>query len=378
MTISPLLLDSLEIKNFRAFRHLRIKKLGRVNLIGGRNNVGKSCLLEALQLYATRANPSFIWQILEAHDEGVRERLRRPLSERTRRSQNTEEMLSSLKYLFYGRKEITGTFDSIEIGKLYSAEEKLFLSIVFFLVRADEEGTTTFQQASLFDEYTSVENLVPRFSLQIGKNRSFHFPLNPTVSPRLLRLEEITSVFIETGGLGKRRIGDLWDKIALTDHEKDVLSALRLITPGIEGINIVGDTQSIRERFTIIKVAGMSEPLPIRSLGDGMQRVLGIALALVNARDGFLLIDEIENGLHYSTHVDLWRLIFQLALRLNVQVFATSHSWDCIKAFSKVAQEDKESEGVYIRLDYKKENVTAAIYDEETLSVATQQDIEVR
>ena len=52
-----------------------------------------------------------------------------------------------------------------------------------------------------------------------------------------------------------------------------------------------------------------------------MQRTFGIALALVNARNGLLLIDEFENGLHYLVQPDLWRLIFQVARRLNVQVF---------------------------------------------------------
>jgi AAA15 family ATPase/GTPase len=95
-------------------------------------------------------------------------------------------------------------------------------------------------------------------------------------------------------------------------------------------------------------VAGISEPLPIRSLGDGMQRLLGIALALVNAKDGLLLVDEIENGLHYSIQTDLWRLIFQLAQKLNVQVFATSHSWDCIRSFQQAAQENEQENGILL------------------------------
>jgi AAA15 family ATPase/GTPase len=127
-----------------------------------------------------------------------------------------------------------------------------------------------------------------------------------------------------------------------------------------------------------VKVTGMPEPLPIRSLGDGMQRVLGIALALVNAKDGLLLIDEIENGLHYSTQPDLWRLIFQLAGKLNVQVFATTHSWDCIEAFQEAAQEDVQEEGVLIRLEYKKGEVSATLFNEQKLAAVTRAQIEVR
>lgn len=108
-----------------------------------------------------------------------------------------------------------------------------------------------------------------------------------------------------------------------------------------------------------------------------MQRMLGIALALVNAENGILLIDEIENGLHYSIQTDLWRLIFQVAQRLNIQVFATSHSWDCIESFQKAAQEN-EQEGILIRLEHKKGEVVATIFDEDKLAIATREQIEIR
>src|SRR5581483_12447785 len=113
-------------------------------------------------------------------------------------------------------------------------------------------------------------------------------------------------------------------------------------------------------------------------LGGGMLRALGIALALVNARDGILLIDEFENGIHYSAQTELWELIFQLAHRLNVQVFATTHSWDCIKGFQKAAQENTEEEGMFIRLSLFGDDVIATMFDERKLAIATREDIEVR
>ena len=109
-----------------------------------------------------------------------------------------------------------------------------------------------------------------------------------------------------------------------------------------------------------------------------MQRMLGIILALVNAKDGMLLIDEIENGIHYSIQQELWQLIFQLAHRLNVQVFATTHSWDCIEGFQKAAQEDVQEEGMVIRLSLKGEEVIATLFDERKLAIATREQIEVR
>src|SRR5207245_792380 len=82
-------------------------------------------------------------------------------------------------------------------------------------------------------------------------------------------------------------------------------------------------------------------------------KAAGIARALINAMDGFLLIEEAENGLHYSIQPDVWRLIFRVASRMNVQVLATTHSWDCIEAFQTAASEAGPEVGMLIRLRQK-------------------------
>src|SRR6266571_6788405 len=70
LAMSTLILNSLEVRNFRAFRDLKIERLGRVNLLVGKNNIGKTSLLEAIQLYASRAStPTFIWEIMRARHE---------------------------------------------------------------------------------------------------------------------------------------------------------------------------------------------------------------------------------------------------------------------------------------------------------------------
>lgn len=83
-------------------------------------------------------------------------------------------------------------------------------------------------------------------------------------------------------------------------------------------------------------VAG--QRIPIGSMGEGVWRLLGIALALVRARGGVLLIEEIDAGLHYSVLADVWRLVFDTARSLDVQVFATTHSRDCYEALAAVTE----------------------------------------
>src|SRR3989442_15338002 len=93
--MGTLILNSLEIRNFRAFRDLKIEHLGRVNLLVGKNNVGKTSLIEAIQLYASRVStPTFIWEIMSARRE-----VKQPFV-------NVRDILIALKYLFYGRNDI--------------------------------------------------------------------------------------------------------------------------------------------------------------------------------------------------------------------------------------------------------------------------------
>jgi predicted ATP-dependent endonuclease of OLD family len=117
--------------------------------------------------------------------------------------------------------------------------------------------------------------------------------------------------------------------------------------------------------------------VPLRSFGDSVNRLFGIVLSLVTAKDGLLLIDEVENGLHHSVQYDVWKTIFALAQRLNVQVLATSHSWDTIEAFQKAAGETPE-DGVLVRLLRRGDDVIATVFDEEDLRIVTRDKIEVR
>lgn len=331
----------------------------------GKNNVGKSSLLEALQLYAHRGSPRLIWELLVARDENE------PVP--SIGFVETETMLSALKYLFYGRKDVKTHPGSIQIGPANSPKDTLSLSVGWYTERLDKTGRQTMEPLQP-EEYNTVIDAVPRFVIQMGRQPKTHYSLDPYAPHRVLKeLKEVNCVFTPANGLDRGQISELWDAIALTSMEKDVLAALGIIAPGVEGLGIVKQGS-----IPIVKIAGIDDPLPIRSLGDGMLRAFSIVLALVNARDGILLIDEFENGIHYTALPDLWRLIFQVARRLNVQVFATTHSWDCIEGFQKAASTDKQAEGFLIRLESKLGDIVATLFDERRLGIAIREHIEVR
>ena len=169
----------------------------------------------------------------------------------------------------------------------------------------------------------------------------------------------------------------MWDRIALSEGEKAVVEALRIIDPRISAVSMVGGDSSRQQRRAIVRAEGIPRPVPLRTFGDGLNRLFGIALSLVNAKDGLLLIDEFENGMHHTVQTDAWRAVFKLASRLDIQVVATSHSWDAIEAFQKAASESLE-DGVLIRLSRKGEDIIPTLFRKDELAIATRDRIEVR
>jgi len=323
-------------------------------------------LLEAIQLYASRAaTPTFIWEIMRARCE-----VKQPFVD-------VREMLTTLKYLFYGRDDIRPGLQPIQIGPISSPRKTLSIAVDWSVIET-RDGTPHTRPLEPGEDYTA-DNLVPRFTIQIA-GTTLSYPIDPSLSQDILRLNsnEVPCIFTSAHGLSSKRLTELWDSIALLRLEKDVLAALCLIAPGLVNLNFVSTQLSGRERIPVVKLTDSDERLPLYSLGDGMLRTLDISLALVNAKNGVLLIDEFENGIHYTALPDLWRLIFQVARRLNIQVLATAQSWDCIEGFQQAAQADNQEEGMLIRLEYKRGDVLVTLFDERQVSIATRERIEVR
>lgn len=339
---SDLLLDSLEIKGYRCFEHLTIEKLGRVNLIVGKNNVGKTALLEALWIYAQGGHEmnQFMVATTVLFNRNERMKLVTPHVRSTsflNFNPLTEESNRSLNNLFYMRPEAIKNPVSFQIG---SMNNRSHVKI-------------TFQMPSKVNEPIKFDT---------ESNSEFR----------------IRNEFISLNGLNPDTISVLWDSIFLTQYENLVSESLRLILPELVHVGLVAYPYDSTVRFPIAKTADSNKPVPLRSLGEGTNRLFGIALALSNCFDGMLFVDEIESGLHYSVLPDVWDLIFKTARDLNVQVFATTHSYDCIEAFAQAAVDETESDGMLIRLARKDNQIKAFTFNEKELETVAKERIEVR
>jgi len=372
--MADILLKSLEIRNFRAFRHLRVNTLGRVNLIVGKNNIGKTCLLEALRLYARRGSPDVIFDLLESRDEN-----KLPTSAEVL---EPESKTLNLRYLFYGRKEVGREGDTIKIGPVESPQHTLSISFVWQKQQSEEGGIIRLVPLKP-EEYDTVDTPILGIVTQLGSQftvtrRVTRYLDRRRMPPVPSEINETPSIYIPANGPKKEQIA-LWrDRSVVEGKRKYVLQALRIIENDVEDVDLISNQELGRERTPVVKLKETENFIPLRSLGEGMNRLFVVALGLVNAQNGILLIDEVESGLHYSAQADLWRLVLQLARELNIQVFATTHSKDCILAFNEATKEPAEEDGVLIRLGRKGEDIVTTLFDEEELEIANEQSIEVR
>lgn len=369
---------TLSIARFRSLRQLKLEGLGRVNLITGRNNTGKSSVLEALRILASDASPPVLSSILRHREEDIGE------AEEAGRAVDVEG-LSQLGSLFTGFPQMSEIKEPIVLAANGGKRAmRLTIAVGLFSEQREPDGTRRLvpQQQTLALPETE---LMPALVIQSGTARRI-MPLDYLrrfARGRIFRGDlpeepRVPCVFVSPyGGERTANLGPLWDKIALSDREKDVVEALKIIAPDIMAVSMVGGEGQRQTRTAIVRSSGFKRPVPLRSFGDGLNRLFGIVLSLVNAKDGFLLIDEFENGMHHTVQLDVWRGILRLSKLLNVQVFATSHSWDSIEAFQRAAVEDPEV-GVLVRLTRKGEAVIPTLFQETELAVATRDRIEVR
>ncbi|MCY3667476.1 MAG: AAA family ATPase [Gemmatimonadetes bacterium] len=370
-------LPSLSIKGFRGIKELSIERLGRVTLLAGKNGVGKTTILDAVQVYAARGRPSVLSELLESREE---------ISAAT--DENDESIEApDFAALFYGRN---ASGACISIGPKSDSDQLR----IEWTALSDEQVSRLeeFLHGFITNGHTQALKIVFQDAEQV-----LPLFLTPKLATdkigyqyvrRLLKEAESPSPIeyhsLDPGLLSNNEIARFWDAIALTDDEDRAVQALKLILGNeVDRVAVIGDDdpRSLYRgygRRVVVKLQGQARPVPLKSLGDGALRLFSVALAQTNSRGGFLLIDEAENGIHHSMQPDFWRMVFKTAYANNVQVIATTHSFDCVRGFAQAAVECEEVEGALVRIERKDEEMWGVEYSESDLRIAAEQRIEVR
>ncbi|MEB3309638.1 MAG: AAA family ATPase [Snowella sp.] len=355
------MLRSLEIENFRCFQSFELQQLGRLNLLVGTNNSGKTSILEAIQLLTSFSNFESLIDLMLSRGECIL---------------NNEQVAElDIRHLFYGHNVDVGSFFSI-FGSNDSKGERMVISIE----KGEEKGIFKDLQDLIFTAKWLGEEEIEGFKLPLS-------PKKCLLSDHIKRVRrEINSSasktqFVTSTSLTTKKMIEFFDQIVLTPEEDLIKEALQTIEPNFERIAPVNSEKhkyiGLRSGF-LVKFSNSDQRIPIGSMGDGIWRILGLTLAIVNARNGILLVDEIDTGLHFSTMSDMWKLVWETARRLNVQVFATTHSRDCWESLATIANAETPSEeGITIHR-IEKGKTKSIVFNERQVVIAAEQEIEVR
>ena len=382
--VDELHLPSLTIKRFRGFKEMHLPELGRVTLLTGENGVGKSTILEAAQIYASAGDPNIITNILENREDVV-------VNEDEDGDPIDIPNHGSL-FFGYGEPEV-GNF--IEIGGC-GTENTLRVELSNFEAKELENIPASWLSSTyvrdgfkcLAVSSGSDRKTVSKFPFFHSKERRIAGHVPPTRMPRRswwsyrginrrIKEQQIPYEKLGPGLPSNAKIASRYETVELTSEGERILDVLRFIKPSIERLASQGSRKYDVPRM-MVKLKGADSPVPLKSMGDGIVHLLGLAVMLINAKGGLLLIDEVENGFHYSLFPKLWRFIMQTAQDNNAQVIAATHNWDCFKGFAQVARDMGNIEGRVIRIERNGEETVAIPYSEEEALVAAKSDIEVR
>ena len=374
------MISSIRVEGYRGFERFEMGRLGRINLLVGTNNSGKTSILEALHLLTSRGDPAALWQLLWRRGE------RLPGAD-SRGPRGGPEPELDVSHLFTGHETHPGSRFTLaaknqtpersvtfEIGELSQKERRE-------LFPADE-GVSARQVLHI------TGNPIPPIAV-LPLTRSGGIRLDALdvsqrrIAPARRRFSEIgPSQFITTESLDSDELVAFWDKVALTPNESLVLRALQFLDCEID--RIAAQASSPRYFYGanrggfIVKLKGREQPIPIGSMGDGMWRMLAMAIAITQCKGGVLLVDEIDTGLHYTVMADMWRLIFSAAKELDVQVFATTHSYDCIQSLATVCMSETDASNHVTLQRIEGGKATSVPYSEHEIKVAAERNVEVR
>lgn len=353
----------IEINNFKSFKNFKTDNFGQINLITGKNNSGKTTLLEALYLNLGPTNPH-LWLNINA---------RRGLDRLSPKQ-------STAPYLFYNldtKKNINFSVHTID-------GEKNDLTIKFsepntfpFDIIESKQDQISHSSSIQFEEPEKTITIEIVFSPFQGKKLITRINIEPNV----IKFEGDSnipvytdSVFVSKGG---NRLSEnetkRYDDLNKENKIEFFNDALRIIEP-----QLIRTSLGIENERTIIYADFGYGLVPISTSGSGTEKLASIILSLSYAQHGVVLIDEIENSLHYSMQRELWLLIADTVKKNDCQFFATTHSKDCIESAINIFGENKEFDFRLHRLDKFNNKVNLFTFNRNELKTVIETDWEVR
>ncbi len=328
------MLTQVQFENYRGFKCYPMEGLKRVNLFVGKNGSGKTAALEGIQFLTSAGNPAVLAEAAERRGE---------LVVRHNGTAGTGEDYVSVDIAHFFPEHVISRDACARFAGLVAGGEQIKAS-----ARVTEE-TDQGNVVRLVLETANFERDPKRF--RIMHDGSVDLPSEP--SPWGLVRTDYSfgrkGVFIGPESANSLEFVFMWNELLSRGRELDVAAVLRVLDQNVESVQFLAPT-STSLRFparggVVVGLKGRVGRVPLGSLGDGMRRLLALATSLAFAKVEPLFVDEIDSGLHYSVMRDMWKIVVTSAKASGTQVFATTHSWDCLDGLSQFCREEPDLAG---------------------------------
>lgn len=314
------MLTDIHIENFRGFADLKLEGLSRVNLLVGKNNSGKTSLLEAIALIADPLKLQSLPGMFRANPKAVQDRFFNWLIKN-------------------GASNATLSADTG--GQFIKLQHK-------------NQPPLLPSRGGSYSSYS----LPNEFMVLVGTAAA---PLRTSaLSTSLNTPEDMIATFAEA--------------VRAPESERQMEELLRSLDKRIRTVRL---DYANGNPFIAVDV-GLGERIPLANAGDGICRLVSIFSELLGQRPQVLFIDEIENGIHHTALPKLWQGIAEAAERLDVQVFATTHSGECLAAAHEVFSERPEYGLSVIQLYALEDGADGRVLDKAHIAAALAGEIELR
>ena len=371
------MLGTLQLHKFRGFDAYELADLTRVNLLVGKNNTGKTSILEAIHFLVSKGDPRVL----------VRSANRRGEIGYADGGLGQEEPIDISHCFFNHRFQPDTGFQlssdgygqiSVQISQLPFDDLSVF----------DDDDS---EEAVHEDDVDQSRPLI----LQIEGNNLEPLALPVTESGsismrqvvRLRRPRHDTETlpppvhFISPDSLYPALMREMWDTVLLEGRESEVIAAMKILERDLESIHfLTGHASRARSgrAGALLGFRGGGRRVPLGSYGDGMRRLLALSLSLIQTEKGVVLVDEIDTGLHWTIMEEMWRLVIDTARRHSVQVFATTHSYDCLRGLASLVESHPELAQDVSTQKIERSLNKAVRFDATDIQAAVEQNIEVR
>ena len=352
---------NIDINHFRGIDHLEIDDFSRVNVFLGQNNSGKSTVLECLLMMTGMSSPDL------------------PQSLNKLRSRNAYSGVGDVRYMFNNLLLNQPPEITTEMFGSVKRHLKLGLSYVF----NDAEVTPKQQNGPLpiSDTAALINTLEMLFDVtEEGKTQSYRSYLT------FNQAGAITGRELAKGYIEKIMIGLITADLTAGNLVNDLSELFKrkqkdLVVDRLANFDNRIYTIDILNNDVYIGFNGLNELLPLGMSGDGLRRFLNIIACSANPLTEIILIDEIDNGLHYSAYKKLWEAIFALTVSTNKQIFVTTHSKETLQKLNEMLEEhtDYRSEMALYTLEQTKlKGHQAYRLPYEGLAEACKNNVEIR